>query len=101
MVSLDWLVATLHAVLDTVTEADTCPLSRALHVAHMLVPRQGADGRWSTAYNACTGEEIGEERSFALVPLFRRMNAMLGTTEFDSSCSRAEAGGYPPADEKE
>lgn len=99
ILTLDWLIPTLHTHIDTVTEADTTALGQALHVGHMLVTMQGADGRWPATFNARTGEAIGDERTFAPISLFQRMNAMLDSTEFDSAVSRAEAGGYTPADE--
>ena len=94
LLTMDWLIPTLNAHIDTVTEYDTVALGQALHVAHILVTMQGADGRWPAAFDAQTGEEIGEERTFAPIPLFCRMNAMLNSTEFDSACMLAEAGGY-------
>lgn len=99
VLTLSWLIPTLHAHIDTVTDADTTALGQALHVGHILVTMQGADGRWPALFNARTGETIGDERTFAPVPLFRRMNALLDSTEFDSACGRAQAGGYSPANE--
>jgi len=99
VLTLDWLISTLHAHIDTVTEADTTALGQALHVGHMLVTMQGADGRWPASVNVRTGEPLSEARSFAPIPLFQRMNAMLDTTEFDNACARAAAGGYVPSAE--
>jgi hypothetical protein len=101
VVGLSGLVATLQNILDRSPDGDTPAFGMALHVFHMLVTMQGMDGRWPVAFNARTGEEIGEARSFAPVPLFRRINAMLNTTEFDSACADAEAGGYVPSAEIE
>jgi hypothetical protein len=97
VVTLSWLVPALHAILDTSPKADTPSFGMVLHVCHMLVTRQGVDGRWPAAFNARTGEVIGEGLTFAPVPLFLRVNAMLNTTEFDSACTDAEAGGYTPS----
>lgn len=91
-VTLDYVIAAAQAETDTCTEWDTAPLGRVLHIAHMLVSHQGADGLWAATWNLRTGEEIGVERSSAPLPLFRRLNDLLGSSEFDFSLHRAEAG---------
>jgi hypothetical protein len=73
----------LHRLADTVTDADSIALGPAMHVAHMLVMRQGADGLWPAALNARTGLPTTCERSAAPIELYIRLNAMLDTTEFD------------------
>ena len=93
ILTMEYVVSTLQSHIDTVTEADTTALGRALHVGHMLTLMQGADGQWPETFNARTGEPIGVGRTLAPVPLFRRMNAMLDSTEFDHTCEFAEAGG--------
>lgn len=92
VVTLDYVVAALQSEIDTCTEWDTSPLGNVLHVAHMLVCHQGADGLWACAFSLRTAEEIGVERSSAPLPLFRRLNDLLGSTEFDFSLRRGEAG---------
>jgi len=91
-VTLDYVIAAAQAEVDACTEQDTTPLGRVLHVAHMLVSQQGADGLWAAAFNLRTGEEISVERSSAPLPLFRRLNALLDSSEFDYSLRRGEAG---------
>lgn len=90
IVSLDEVIVAMQAELDACTEWDSAPLGRVLHVAHMLVSHQGADGLWALTFNLRTGEEIGKERSRAPLPLMRRLNALLDSTEFDHSLRRAE-----------
>jgi hypothetical protein len=94
VVTMEFVVMTLHALADEATDADTTPLGAVLHVAHLLKTMQGADGRWPDTFNARTGEAIGEGRTFAPVPLFRRLNAMLYSTEFERACEYAEAAGF-------
>ena len=77
------IIDTLQAHINTVTEADTTALGRALHVGHMLTVMQSETGDWPAILNVRTGEWIGDERSLEPVPLFQRMTDMLGTTEFD------------------
>ena len=95
---MEFVITTLEALADTATEADTTPLGAVLHVAHLLKTMQGADGRWPAAFNARTGEAVGAGRTFAPVPLFRRLNTMLLSTEFERACDFAEAFGLRPAD---
>lgn len=92
-IELDWLVQTLNALADTVTEADTAPLGKVLHVAHILKTMQGSDGKWPHCFNARTGDATDNTRSTEPLALFRRLNAMLQSTEFDSAIRFAEAGG--------
>jgi len=96
VVTLDYVITVMQAAVDACTEWDTAPLGRVLHVAHMLVSHQGADGLWAATWNLRTGEEIGGERSSAPLPLFRRLNNLLGSSEFDFSLRRGEAGVLSP-----
>jgi len=92
VVNLEEVMTTLGGLVDTVTEADTGPLGAVLHVAHILVTLQGEDGRWPAVLNLRTGGAVGRERSSAPIPLFRRLNALLRSTEFAHACRLAEAG---------
>jgi len=92
---MEWLVATLQAHIDTITEWDSVALGQALHVGHMLKTMQGPDGKWAAVFNARTGETIGTERSVAPLPMFQRMNALLNSMEFDSALDYAEQQGIP------
>jgi hypothetical protein len=90
---VDEIVEQLQAHIDTVTEADTSALGKALHVAHILVTMQGQDGGWPRTLNLRTGMAVGGERTVAPVAMLRRMNAMLGSTEFDMAIFFADSGG--------
>jgi hypothetical protein len=90
--SLRDLIAVANRHLDTVTEADTTARSAVLHVAHMLVSMQGPDGLWPERLDLKTGCALTELRSAEPVTLFRRLNVMLDSTEFDPACRWAEAG---------
>ena len=92
VVTLDYVIAAMQAEADTCTEWDGNPLGRVLHVAHMLVSHQGADGLWGATFNLRTGEDVGGERSSAPVSLFHRLNVLLDSSEFDFALRRAEAG---------
>lgn len=92
VVTLDYVIAAMHAEADSCTEWDTSPLGRVLHVAHMLVSHQGVDGLWPSTFCLRTAEGIGVERSSAPLPLFRRLNDLLGSSEFDFSLRRGEEG---------
>ena len=92
VVTLEYVIAAMHAEADTCTEWDRNPLGRVLHVAHMLVSHQGADGLWDAVFNLRTAESIGSERSSAPLLLFRRLNATLDLSEFDFALRRGEAG---------
>jgi len=92
VVTLDYVIAAAQAEVDACTEWDTTPLGRVLHVAHMLVSHQGVDGLWAATFNLRTAEESSGERSSAPLPLFRRLNDILGSSEFDFSLRRGEAG---------
>jgi hypothetical protein len=89
VLELEYVVDAMQRLVDTVTEADTTGLGRSLHVGHMLTSMQSAEGNWPALFNARTGEWIGDERSVAPIPLLRRMNAMLNSTEFDHVIRRA------------
>ncbi len=89
IVSLEYVVTVLHARIDLVTEADSSPLGGVLHVAHLLKSEQGADGRWPQTVNARTGQAIGAGRTTAPVSVFRRLNALLNSTEFEMACELA------------
>ncbi len=91
VVSLDYIIAALDRHTANITEADITPLGAAMHVAHMLVTLQGADGLWPAQLNLRTGEEMGEARSAAPLPMMRRLNALLYSTEFNPTIRRAEA----------
>ena len=91
-VTLDYVIVAAQAEVDACTKWDTTPLGRVLHVAHMLVSHQGSDGLWAATWNLRTGEEIGVERSSAPLALFRRLNDVLGSSEFDFALRRGEAG---------
>ena len=91
-VALNDLIAVAEAHLDTVTEADVTARSEMTHVAHILVTLQDRDGLWPDRLNLRTGKGLTAGRSAAPVALFRRLNAMLDSTEFDPACRWAEAG---------
>ena len=91
-VTLDYVIDEMHAEADSCTEWDGNPLGRVLHVAHMLVSHQGTDGLWAAIFNLRTGEAVGLERTDAPLPLMRRLNAMLDSSEFDFALRRGEAG---------
>lgn len=74
VVRLDELVAVLHSLADTATEADVAPLQKALHVSHILVTLQGADGKWPAVLNLRTAASIGMERTTAPLELFRLLD---------------------------
>ena len=82
-IHLERALRTLHRLADTITDADSTALGPAMHVAHMLVSRQGRDGRWPALLNARTGETLGEERSDVPLRLYERLGDILRTTEFD------------------
>ncbi len=82
------MIGFLQRHLDTVTDADTTALGRALHVGHLLTIMQSPEGDWPELFNARTGEWIGEKRTLAPAPLFDRMNRMLQSTEFDHVLQR-------------
>lgn len=92
IVEMESMVAACQAHVDTVTEADITALQAVLHVAHMLMSMQGADGRWPATFNARTGEELAKGRSLAPVGLLRRLDALQDACEFDAVCDFAEAG---------
>ncbi len=92
VVTLDYIVAAMYAEIDRCTEWDSAPLGRVLHVAHMLVSYQGADGLWAAALNLRTGEEKTLARSHAPRDFMRRLNEILDSTEFDIPIRRIEAG---------
>lgn len=94
IVRMEDLIAALNAQVDTTTDEDTTALGPVLHICHLLKAYQGTDGRWPALLNARLGETIGEERTFAPVPLFRRLNALLDSSEFLWACELAEDGGY-------
>ena len=58
-------------------------------------------GRWPEALNLRTGEPVGTGRSLAPVSLFRRLNVLLHSTEFEHVYRFAEAGGFASAGEKQ
>jgi hypothetical protein len=92
IVTLAYVIAAMQAEADSCTEWDGTPLGRVLHVAHMLVSHQGIDGLWAARFNLRTGDPVGEERSGLPLPLLRRLNAILDSTEFDFTLRRGEAG---------
>jgi hypothetical protein len=89
-VSLDYIMTALQQHTAQITEADSTALGAAMHVAHILVTLQGADGLWPARLNLRTGRGVGDGRSAAPVPLMRRLNQLLYSTEFDHSIDRAE-----------
>ena len=92
VVTIGYIVDAIQEEVDHCTEWDSTPLGPVLHVAHMLVCFQGADGLWAAALNLRTGEDAGAERSHAPCDLLRRLNEILASSEFDSAISRGEAG---------
>ncbi len=89
VLTMEYVIGALQAHLDSVTDADTTALGRALHVGHLLTTMQSDAGDWPAKINVRTGEWIGSERSREPIPLFQRMTAMLGTTEFDHVIRKA------------
>ena len=90
VVCMETALAVLHGLADTITDADSTALGPAMHVAHMLVSRQGTDGMWPASLNACTGEVLNDERTAAPIRLYRRLTDLLRTTEFDHVVAFAE-----------
>jgi len=90
-ICLESALAVLHQLADTITDADSTALGPAMHVAHMLVSRQGADGLWPARLNARTGEFLGEGRTEAPLRLYNRLADLLQTSEFDHVLEFAEA----------
>jgi len=91
-ITMAFVIDAMQAHVDTVTEADTTALGRALHVGHLLTVAQSDEGDWPARFNARTGEPLGPERTLLPLPLFERMNRMLSSTEFDHVLKHAEAG---------
>jgi hypothetical protein len=91
VVSLDYIMTALDRHIASITEADSTALGAAMHVAHILVTLQGADGLWPARLNLRTGRGVGEARSAGPLPLMRRLNALLYSTEYDPAIRRAEA----------
>ncbi len=91
---MDTLLAACHAYVDTATEADTTAICKVLHVAHLLMTLQGADGQWPDTLNARTGAIQGAGRTTEPVALLRRLDALLHASEFKTVCAVADAGGY-------
>ncbi len=96
VLTMEFVISTMQAQIDLVTEADTSRLGRALHVGHLLTVAQSDAGDWPAVFNARTGESIGSERSLAPLPMFERMNLMLNSSEFDHVLKRAAWGGIHP-----
>lgn len=92
IVTLEYLLEEMHSAVDACTEWDDTPIGPMLHLAHMLVSHQGRDGLWSTAFNLRTGDDTSQDRTGAPVAIFRRLNKILGSTEFDIPIRHAEAG---------
>lgn len=92
VVTLRYVVDAMQEEVDRCTEWDSTPLGPVLHVAHMLVCFQGADGLWATVLNLRTGEDVGAERSHAPRDILCRLNEILASSEFDSAIRRSEAG---------
>src|ERR1700722_9688212 len=61
-VTLRELIAVLHRHADTASEADTTALQAVLHVAHILVTLQGADGLWPESLDLRTGKGLTQTR---------------------------------------
>lgn len=89
---MERLVAILNALLDTSCEADYTPLQKVLHVAHILVTMQGPDGLWPAKFHLKTGNPLTCERTHAPVALFKRLNSLLSTTEFNRAIWYATEG---------
>lgn len=85
VINMEAMVESLLAHIQNATEADTTPLCQTLHTAHILKTLQGVDGKWPHALNARTGEILTQERTASPVRLFRRLNELLNSTEFDSA----------------
>ncbi len=90
-VSIEAILADMNDLLDTVTEADTSARSKVLHVAHILVTLQEADGHWAAMRNLRTGEPIGTARTNVPVAVFMRLGKMLQSSEFDHAIERANS----------
>jgi hypothetical protein len=90
LLRLETALAILHRLADSITDADSTALGPAIHVAHMLLAWQGADGRWPATLNANTGQAIGRERTAAPLTLYRRLADLLETSEFDHVIERSE-----------
>ena len=88
-------VDTLCRLADTVTDSDSTALGPAMHVAHMLVGRQGGDGRWPATLNGRTGEGCDSARTDRPLELYRRLTELLQTTEFEHIVRFAEERGTP------
>lgn len=89
---MEAIVTALFEHASRITEADRTALGPAMHVAHILVTRQEADGLWPARLNLRTGDAVGEERSAAPIRLMRWLNQLLFSTEFDLTLRRAAVG---------
>jgi len=89
VVSTETIIADMNALLDMVTDGDTSARSKVLHVAHMFVTLQEADGHWAAMRNLRTGEPVGTARTAAPIPVFARLGEMLQSSEFDHAIERA------------
>jgi len=88
-VRLDTVTAVLLQLAATISEADSVALGPAMHVAHMLVTRQGIDGRWPARLDARTGAALSNARTYAPIALFECLAEALQTSEFDRVLERA------------
>ncbi len=98
VVEMDTIVSALFQHASRITEADRTALGPAMHVAHILVTRQGADGLWPARLNLRTGYAVGEKRSAAPIRLMRWLNQLLFSTEFGPTIRHA-ASGHPDLQE--
>lgn len=87
---MERLVMILHKLLDFTTDEDYTPLQKVLHVAHILVTMQGTDGLWPAEFDLQTATSLTPQRSDAPLPLFERLNSMLGSSEFEHSLNYAK-----------
>lgn len=90
---IDCLIAKLDARIAAHLRGEEIDIARALHVCHVLKAEQGEDGRWAAVVNARTGEAIGSARTLSPVPLFKILNKLLDSSEFELAVMYAERGG--------
>ncbi len=88
---MPWLLEALNQLIEARTDADTTPLQRALHVAHMLVTMQGTDGAWPVRFCPRTGKQAGNGRTYAPALLMKQLKLVLQSTEFTVAVQHAEA----------
>ena len=97
---MDVLIETLLERAKAYVAGRDIDLPHVLHICHVIKSEQCEDGRWPAVVNAMTGVAIGPERTASPVPLFRLLNEILDSTEFQYAVELAERGGSASNREK-